>query len=188
MALDSANVLVALTGAALVAPLGTTAPTDTTAAWDGAFVDLGYLSEEGITETPTDETTDIVAWQMGATVRSLITSSTLTFGFTMIETTKRGIELHSGGTVTGTHATGRGPASLSISGPNNTRMAFGFDVVDGDDDIRIVVPNASVTERGEITYVSNDAIGYPVTITANAGPGGVTAVKYFSNLAGLPES
>lgn len=183
MALNSDNVLVALTGAAMWAPLGSTMPTDTSTAWDAAFIDLGYLSEDGVTETPEDETTDIVAWQNGATVRSLITSSTLTFGFTMIETTAAGLALYHGSTVTGT---GTGPATVELAGPPAGRFALGLDVIDGDRDIRIVIPAASVVERGEITYQSAEAIGYPVTIRANAGVGGVTATKYLSELDGLP--
>lgn len=186
MALNSDNVLVALTGAALRAPLGTTLPTDTAAAWNAAFKDLGYLSEDGVTETPEDETTDIAAWQNGAIVRSLITSSTLQFGFTMIETTKTGLELYHGASVTGVHASGHGPASISIAGPPSGRFAFGLDVVDGDKDVRIVIPNGSVVERGEIVYLNNDAIGYPVVVKANPGVNGVCAIKYFSDLDGLP--
>ena len=63
---------------------------------------------------------------------------------------------------------------------------FLFDVVDGDKDIRIAVPNGSIVERGEITYLNNDAVGYPVTIQANPGPNGIRAIKYFSDLDGLP--
>ena len=41
MATNSENVLVALTGAVGVGPLGTTLPTDTTTTWDSAIDDLG---------------------------------------------------------------------------------------------------------------------------------------------------
>lgn len=188
MATNADNVLVALTGAALIAPLATTMPTDTTTAWNAAFVDLGYLSEDGVTETPEDETTDILAWQNGDTVRSLITRSAIRFSFTMIETTAGGLQLYHGGVVDGWHASGIGPASIELAGTPDARFAMGIDVVDGDNDVRITIPNASIVERGEITYLNNDAIGYPVTIAANPGVGGVRAIKYFSALAGLPTS
>lgn len=188
MATNADNVLVALTGAALYAPLGTTLPTDTTTAWNAAFVDLGYLSEDGVTETPEDETTEIAAWQNGDVARSLITRSAIRFGFTMIETTAGGLALYHGGSVTGTDPSGIGEASIELAGTPNDRFAFGLDVIDGDNDVRITIPNASIVERGEITYVNNDAIGYPVTIQANPGVGGVRAIKYFNALAGLPTS
>lgn len=186
MTTNSENVLVALTGAVGVGPLGTTMPTDTAASWNAAIIDLGYLSEDGVTETPEDETTEIPAWQNGDIVRSLITRSSIRFGFTMIETTKAGVELHHGGDVTGWHASGRGPASIAIAGTPTDRFAFLFDMVDGDDDVRIAVPNGSIVERGEIVYKNDEPVGYPVVIQANPGPGGIRAIKYFSNLAGLP--
>ena len=50
MALDSDNVIVAVTGAVYVAPTGTAAPTASDSTLNVAFVDLGYVSADGITE------------------------------------------------------------------------------------------------------------------------------------------
>lgn len=163
MALNSNNVVVALSGAIYWAPAGTAGPTDAEAAWGAGWVDLGYASEDGITETPDDDTTDIPAWQNGDTVRTLINSSRMRYGFTLIETTERGLELYYRTTVTDA---GTGTASLEIGTPSTARFAFGFDVIDGDGIIRTVIDEGDVTERGEITYSNTEAVGYDMTVTA----------------------
>jgi len=40
-----------------------------------------------------------------------------------------------------------------------------IDVIDGDDALRIVVPESQVTTRGTVTYANGSAVGYPVTVT-----------------------
>lgn len=184
---DSENVIIAATGGVYVGPLGTTAPTDTAADWDEDFLDLGYLSEDGISEAHEDDVSEVKAWQNGTIVRRQISGSSATYSFTMIETTKTGLELYyKGSTVVGSHASGHGPASLAVGAPTSDRRAFGFDVLDGDKIERWVVPIGEVTERGEKTYVSEDAVGYPVTVTAYPGDDGVHTFRYYSDLDGLP--
>lgn len=187
MALNADNVIVALTGAALTAPKGTTAPTNTTAAWGVGWVDLGYISEDGITETPNDETNAIPAWQNGDTVREDITGSKTTYQFTVIECTRTALELYyPGSLVEGWDADGHGAASMEVRSPRLQRRAFGFDVIDGDRIIRWVVPDGSVSERGELVYKNGDPIGFDLTITAYPDSDGVHTVRFFSDLAGLP--
>lgn len=187
MALDSDNVLVALTGAVYAAPVGTTAPTDTGDAWDAGFKDLGYISEDGITESHEDDVTEIGAWQNGAIVRRMISGTSATYTFTVIETTKTALELYyKGAAIVGVDAEGHGEASIEIGLPTSDRRAFGFDVIDGDKIVRWVVPVGEVTERGEITYKNDEPIGYELTITAYPGDDGVHTFKYFSDLPGLP--
>ena len=70
MALDSDNVRVAVTGAVYVAPTGTTAPTASGSSLDAAFIDLGYVSSDGITEGIDKSTTQIRSWQDGSLVRA----------------------------------------------------------------------------------------------------------------------
>ena len=45
--LDATNVRVGITGGLYKAPVGSTAPTDATTALDAAFINLGYVSQEG---------------------------------------------------------------------------------------------------------------------------------------------
>ena len=187
MALNTDNVRVALTGVVYAAPTGTTAPTTATASWDAAWKDLGYVSEDGITEAHEDDVAEIPAWQNGQIVRRMIKGTSATYVFTVIETTKLALEIyHKGSAVTGVHASGIGAASMQIGTPAADRRAWGFDILDGSNVTRLIIPTGEVTERGEIVYKNDEPHGYELTITAYPSASGIHTYKYFSALAGLP--
>jgi hypothetical protein len=172
MVLTADNVEVAATGAVMMSTVGATAPTNATAAWSTAWLDLGYLNEDGVSENPLLESEEIKAWQAGAVVRKVITGSGLEFSFTAIETNLRTLELfYPGSTVVG--------ASTTIKLPVATPKALGFDIVDGNKRIRIVVPKLQISERGEISYVNGSPIAYPITVAVEPDAAGVLATKYF---------
>ncbi|WP_455713683.1 phage tail tube protein [Streptomyces uncialis] len=175
LALDANAVRVAITGAAYVGPRGTTAPTDATTPWPAGVRDIGWISDDGITESNSAETTEIKGWQGGQTVRKVISSSEVTFTFTAIETSKTVLELyHKGSKV----VTTTGKSVLAIKAPGPDRRLFGFDVIDGGSHLRIAIPDGEVTETGDITYKGDEAIAYEITITAYPGPDGTVAIKY----------
>lgn len=184
MSLDANAVRVALSGAAYVAPKGTAMPTDSEAVWPSGAVDVGWISDDGITESNSSDTTEIKGWQGGQTVRKVISSSEMTFKFTCIETSKTVLELyHKGSKVITTD----GKSVLAIKAPGPDRRTFGFDVIDGDAHVRIVIPDGEVTETGDITYKSDEAIAYELTVTAYPGPDGMVAMKYSSDPAWASE-
>lgn len=171
MAQVAENVRVALTGAMMVAPIGTALPGDADVKPNEAFVDVGYIHADGVTQTIDAETTDIKAFQNGDIVRTIQTSHKVTFSFTMIETNDVSLKLYYAdpdGTVKAVKLTGR-------QSPHNEWV---FDVLDGDYVIRIVIPNGQIVERGEVTYKNDDAIGYPVTVAAYPDDDGVKAYIY----------
>jgi hypothetical protein len=171
---DSDAVLVALTGAVLSAPAGTAGPVDPTTAWAAAWINLGWISEDGVTEAYSDDSNEIKAWQGGTTVRTVITGSTATYAFTAIETNEEVLaRYHKGSTIT----PGTGFSTIEIAAAQADSRAWGFDVVDGANHIRIILERAEVTERGDITYNNSDAIGYEMTVTAYPNDAGVVAVK-----------
>ena len=183
---DSENVLVALTGGIVTGPTSATAPTDADSAWAGDFTDLGYISEDGVTESPSDDSTEIKAWQNGQIVRRMITGSSTTYQFTLIETTADGLELyHKGSVVT---PEGGGAASIAVKNPTNDRRSFGIDVIDGDNLVRLYIPDGEVTERGDIVYKNDEAIGYQLTVTAYPDDEGIHTYKFFSSLDGVSGS
>lgn len=182
MALSASNVRVAVTGAVYVAPTGTTLPTTAAASLDGEFVDLGYVSEDGVTEAYEDESTDIKAWQGGATVRTVITGSTATLAFTMVETKADVLELfHKNSSVVSDGSTGY---KMNVVQPTVDKRVFVLDVVDGTEEVRIVVPSGEVTERGEIVYKNDEPVGYQVTITCYPTTQGADANTVLVKLSG----
>lgn len=162
MALTSANVRVAVTGEVLVGATSATAPTGTGGTTTG-FSGLGYVSDDGITETRDRDTDEIKAWQNGDTVRTLVTGGTLTYQFTMLETSKDTIETFYGATVTQTATDG---SWVIVPTATGGRRSFIIDVVDGSELRRIYIPQGEVTEVDDVTYANGEAIGYNVTITA----------------------
>lgn len=181
MATVAANVQVAVTGAVYVSGAGTTVTAPTTAAstLDTDLIDVGYISEDGIVEHYEEDTTEIKAWQGGAIVRTMISSSKATFAFTMIEMKEVTLELYHKGSVIASD--GGSGFKIIVMTPNADRRVFVFDIVDGTEHIRIYIPDGEVTERGDITYASEDAIAFPVTITAYPNSG-VVCIK-FSDIA-----
>ena len=177
MALDSDNVRVAVTGAVYVAPTGTTAPTASDSALDVAFVDLGYVSADGITECIDKSTTQVRAWQDGSLVREIVSDGTYSLEMTFIETKETVLELYYGSTIT------TGEMNLD---PRKTggRQSFVVDVIDGTAIERIYVAYGEITSVGERTLASGEAIGYSVTITAYADASSDVAKKFFSVLGG----
>lgn len=162
MATNSANVRVAVTGEVLVGDTDAAAPTGTGGATTG-FAGLGYVSEDGVTETRDRSTDTIKAWQNSDTVRTVVTDSSLTYSFTLLETNRSTVELFYGTDVTESASEGD-----FVIVPSNTggRRSFILDVVDGDELLRTYVPQGEVTEVGDRVYASGEPIGYEVTITA----------------------
>ena len=162
MALDSTKVRVAVTGQLMVAPVATTAPTGTGGTTTG-FVDLGYVSEDGVTETRERSTEDIKSWQNAATVRTVITDATYTFQATLIETNPATVAAFYGATVTSGVSDGNFVVVPSATGG---RKSFLLDIVDGAELMRYYIPQGEITEVGDRTYASGEPIGYDITITA----------------------
>lgn len=177
MALDATNVSVAGDGIVAVAPLATTGPTGLGVLPTG-FVDLGYISEDGVTESTDQSVEQIKAWQRNAVVRSTVAEGTTTFSFTMIETKAATVELAFGAEVDVDGSYVKNP------GKERPRQSFIIDVIDGDRLERQYIPDGQVTELGEITRANGEAVGYEVTITAydNEGIGG--AVKVWDTALG----
>src|ERR1051326_5500200 len=102
MALSNANIVVGGTGPGSAAPVGTAAPTTTSGALNGSFVDLGYLTEDGFTFTEGKDITDVNVWQSFYPARRMITGRSAQVAFSLREWKKDTIQFALGGTVSGT--------------------------------------------------------------------------------------
>jgi len=176
MALNSAAVRIGITGELYVAPVGSSAPASATSSLDAAFVGLGYVSEDGVTESYDDTVEDIVAWQNATVVRSNTTQSTATLSMTLIETKGAVLELyHKGSSV---EAVGAGQWRLDVKAPQPDERAFVLDVIEGAKHVRIWVPRGEVRERGQIVYANGGPIGYEVTIVCYPDENNVVMTKF----------
>ena len=179
MTADAANVQVALSGHASVGATSATAPTDSTSATT-EFDDLGWISEEGVTEAYSDDKT-VIRGNDGTVLRTVISGSEATLQMTLLESKTSVLELYHKGSVV--EDLGGGEAKIDVLAPQGDPRSFVFDVLDGDEHIRIYVPTGEVGERGDIVYANTVAIGYNVTITCYPDTNGVLLTKFSDSAA-----
>jgi hypothetical protein len=182
---NASNVDVAVTGAVYATANGDTAAAPTTAvsALDVLFADLGYISDDGITESYNDDTSEIKAWQGGTIVRTIISGSKATLKFQMIENKREVVELyHKGSVVVSDGATGY---KMDVMVPTPDRRSFVVDVIDGDDHERIYIADGEVSSRSDIVYKSDTQIGYEVEITMYPN-NGVVCTKFSDKASWAP--
>jgi hypothetical protein len=184
MALDADEVTVAITGEFHVAPVGTAAPVSAVATLDAGFKGLGFVSEDGITETPEESTETIKAWQNGTTVRTVISESAVRFELTLIQNSRDVVELyHKGSEVVFANGTDDSAGyKIDVKNPGPDPRSFVFDVIDGTKHLRIHIAKGEVVERGEIEYVNTNVIGYPVTIECTP-VNDIVMTKFFNDPA-----
>lgn len=174
----AANVEVGVTGSVYSAPPASTLPTDNTSALDGAFVDLGYVSDAGVIQKTTTATTQINAWQKGDTVREIQTDHTLTYEFSMIETKAATLKAFYGDD---NYTAGSGTKyTVHVTGEQGVRGCWVLEMEDPAqaEPVRVVLPDAQVTARGDVVWKSDTVIGYDVTITAYPDSSGNKAYIY----------
>lgn len=175
MALLASNVRIGVTGELYSAPKGTARPTNSTSVLNAAYVGLGYVSEDGVTEAPDDNVEQIVAWQGATVVRSNTTQATASLQLTLIETKGKVLELyHKGSTVA---VVGTGQWKIDVKAPVEDRRQFVLDVIDGAKHIRFDIGDGEVTERAEIVYANGEPVGYEITITCYPDSGNVFYTK-----------
>ena len=164
-------------GAVYVAPVGTTLPTATGTALDAAFKALGYISEDGLSNSNSPESEVVKAWG-GDTVLTLMTGREDTFTFNLIEAlSDEVLKLIYGDTnVSGSLAAG---LEVSVNADDLQDHAFVIDMIMRDNTAkRIVIPCARISELGEITYSDSAAVGYEITITAASDDTGHSNYEY----------
>lgn len=172
MAVESGAILAGVGGTSLcwVAPVGSTLPTDATTAFDAAWLDLGWVSTDGLTVAVDEDAEDIQAYGSLQPVRTLITSSKVTFQVGFMESNPTVLALYHRKPLSGTDEIPApdttGAFSFKTGSASTNRYAFAFDMVDGANHIRAVAAECEVTEREEFAVTSGEAIQYGVTLTA----------------------
>jgi hypothetical protein len=171
MSLNADNVVVGITGKVYVGATSATAPTSSVSTLTG-FTELGYVSADGVTFTTDRSTNQIRAWQNADLVREVVTEGTVTYAFTLLETTQSAIEAYFGGNMVD------GKIEL-VPTSTGGRKSFVVDVVDGAKAIRHYVPSGEILAVEAQQIQNGEAVTYGMTVTAYAKDGR-TADIFFS--------
>lgn len=164
-------------GAVSVAPVGTALPTDAVTALADPFKSLGYITEDGLTNSQSADNTSIKAWG-GDVVISVMASKEVTYQFALMESMNPDVLK----TVYGEeNVKGDAAAGLSVTINSNVLpdKAFVVDMIMKDNSVkRIVIPRGSITSIDDISYKDDEAVSYGITITAIPDDSGNAAYEY----------
>ena len=161
-----------VTGAIKHAPKGTAIPaladiTKAAVTLNQAFTGDEYVSQDGLTLAPSMSTTEIKDWS-GATVRKVLESFDGTLSWTMISTNAGALAIAFGAdhvTTAAATATHGAQVQAALGAYLPEEQAWVFLMKDGDARIVIAVPDGQITEVGEVTFASNAAVGWQVTLS-----------------------
>lgn len=164
-------------GAIHRAPVGTPLPTSATEALNSAFIEMGYLSEDGLKNSNSPDTDKIKAWG-GDTVLVTQNGKDDTFSGTFIEATNAEVlkMVYGDKNVAGSLATG---ITIKANSDEAESYSYVFDMILRDNTLkRIVLPSAKVSDVGDITYSDDDVVGYETTLNAAPDDAGNTHYEY----------
>ena len=167
----------AVAGAVFNAPAGTTLPTTAAAQLDAAFKSMGYVSEDGVTNSLGITSEQIKAWG-GDVVAVPQTEKTDTWKLKLIEATNIDVLKAYFGpdNVSGTLAAG---ITVLANAKELPESCWVIDtILRAGAAKRIVIPRGQISEMGDVVYKDNEVIGYEVTISALPDTSGNTHYEY----------
>lgn len=175
---SSANVTFSKPGASAnksgyiwVAPLGTTLPTDATSELDTAFVGLGYLSEDGLTEPASFEAGDDIVAAGGDTVAQADPTFSKTWTGTCIEALNEDLlkVAYGSSNVTVEAATASKDGTITVkeqAGSVEHHVIVIDEMLKGGRKRRNVMADATFLITGDISHVHTALVNFDFTINA----------------------
>lgn len=160
MALDPTQVVIAPGGSIAVAPELTTEPTNEASALNAAFVEVGYVSEDGVRFNTSPNVTDIGAWQTAYPLRSETETRTGAIAFTMRQWNADNFKVAFGGGEIEVVSAGHYKYTPPTGNPAVRIVAVTWTDTHT---YRLVVPRAQITDAVEVPLRRAAAADLPVT-------------------------
>jgi len=158
------EIVVGANGSVFVAPVGTTEPAMISTVLDAAFVDLGYVNEDGATFLDGKTIEDVNVWQLFYAARKLVTAKEASLAFVLSQWSELTVPLAFGGGVT--VMDGAGEYSYTPPAPGTIdERAMILEWVDGIKNYRLIIPRGLVTENVETNLVKTGAAELPITFS-----------------------
>lgn len=164
MSMDEDLMIALATGVVSFAPLGSTMPTTGSTALDAAFTDFGAISDDGLTEAPSQTFQSFTPWGKTRHGKNSLTATGKTFQLTFWETNVNVLAVYFGldAIPTVTPATG----TFDFAEPDEEApviRAMVFDGTEGTNAIRLACTKVQRTDRGNIVYGPKGIAGYQMT-------------------------
>lgn len=162
-----------LSGGVFVAPMGTTRPKSFDDPYDPAYKSVGYIADDGVTESNDRSADDIKAWGSDI-VASPQTDYGIKIQFTMIESGNAEASKLAFGADNVTEEDGE--IVIRRNSKSLPQVQVIVDLLDGENSSHLDIGVAKVTEVGDITYADGDVVGYDVTLTCYPDEDGDTVI------------
>ena len=170
-------------GAVAVAPLGTTAPTDARTALANTWTTGGYVSEEGITLGLSRSFTNIKDWSQ-ANVRKALTEFDGAVKCSFLQVDEFAAKEMFGSTnvtKTAANATHGEQLKIAIGAELAPAKSWCWNMKDDNRRIRVYLPNAQITELGDVQFVPGAGNIYPSTISAYPDANGKSIYVFYDD-------
>lgn len=176
---------IAVTGGVLYGPLGTPLPTTADGSLNAGLKPLGYVSEDGL-ESKGERTAETIKDWNADIIAKLQTEHSVSFGLTLYAVWDddalkavfgdENVEV----TAEATPSSGR-LITVRETGSVLPYNSWIFDMKNAAKRMRIVLPNAQITEVTEKKFVSNELAGFTITVEGFKDDDGVKAYRYLDD-------
>ncbi|WP_250029808.1 hypothetical protein [Paractinoplanes maris] len=177
MAVDIDQIRAYTDGGVYVTDYGVTvtAPTDAGSALNAGFKAVGAISEDGVTESSSQDRTDVFIWQGATLVRRIPGQFSKTWTVAVAEVNAVTVSAHfPGSTITQTVE----GLSIAEKPPTTDIRQWVIEGLDGVNKERIYIPKGEITERGDVVWSSGEITVREWTLSGYVDEQGVVAYRF----------
>lgn len=165
-------------GAVKRAPLGTTLPTDASSTLAAAYINLGYINDDGLTHSFSPSSETVKSWG-GDVVYAYSSERPDTYGATFIEALNLELLKVVYGSANVSCSTATGLITVKHNPSELEEAVYVIDEVLRNGALkRTVIPRGKPTTIGDNDSVDTKVTGYDITITCMADSSGNSAYEY----------